>query len=311
MTLLLLSGFALAADAHYDPDQVAVSSELFLSLATQMGPWYEDLQNQMTRISMALEGLDAATLLVGTRTDSAAGTYAQGLRKQAAHQYLQVQRFADVLAEDTEQTFGQALDRALADLGVDAEPCVASSGSFMEPMQGMGSGPSDCPGQDISMELAQRMDRDPSLRSAVAEIQGLDWPGFAVEGQIQPVIGLTGTERYIMLDAAARALIQDQLDVLEMQLEDQIAPFEDHLTEGAEGGEQALTEAQAFRTSYEAAVAVEGERLLDALTKGLKKQAGVGVCVNPEPLGGCEGNDVTAELLPGLVADKKVLKALR
>lgn len=311
MTLLLLSGVAFAADAHYDPDQVAAGSELFVELAGLMAPWYENLQNQMTRTSLALEGLDAATSLAGAQAEPALGEYALGLRRQAAHQYLQVQRFADVLAEDTEQTFGAALERSLTALGVQAEPCQASSGVSMGPMRGMGSGGTDCPGDDVSRELSAQMDQDPALRAAVGEIKGLDWPGFVVEGTPQPVIPLTGSARYVALDAAARALIQDRLDDLERALEDQLAPLESSLTEGADGGTEALAQAQAFRADYDAALAAEGERLMAALTKGLKKDPDVGVCANPAVLGGCTGTDVSGELLPLLVADKKVLKALK
>ncbi len=310
MSLLLLSSIAFAGEAWYDPDAVAAGSELFVALASEMGPWYEDLQNQMTRTSLALEGLDAAALLAANHADDALGTYSQGLRKQAAHQYLQVQRFADVLAEDTEATFGGALERAVATLGVTAEPCQARSGAVMGPMRGMG-GSGGCEGEDVSADLAALMDQDPALRAAVTEIQGLDWPGFAVEGAPQPIIALTGTDRYVQLDAAAKALIQDRLDTLEMALEDQLAPLEDQLTEGAEGGEAALAQAQAFRADYEAAVAAEGDRLLVALTAGLKKEPGVGVCANPAALGGCAGTDVTAELLPVLQEHKKVQKALK
>jgi len=310
VTLLLLSSVAFAADAYYDPDQVAAGSELFVQLASRMGPWYEDLQNQMTRTSLALEGLDAAALLAANHAGDDLGTYAQGLRKQAAHQYLQVQLFADVLAEDTEATFGGALDRALTELGVDAEPCQAQGGAMMGPMRGMGGG-GGCEGDDISQALAAKMDQDPALQAAVAEIEGLDWPGFVVEGTPQAVIALTGADRYVALDAAAKALIQDRLDTLERQLEDQLAPLEDQLTEGAEGGDAALAQAEQHRAAYETALAAEGDRLLAALTKGLKKQAGVGVCANPAALGGCAGTDVTSELLSTLVADKKVQKALR
>lgn len=309
MTLLLLSTVAFAADAYYDPDQVAAGSELFAQLASQMGPWYEDLQNQMTKTSLALEGLDAAALLAANHADDGLGDYAQGLRKQAAHQYLQVQRFADVLAEDTETTFGAALDQALAGLGFEAVVCQPQSGAMMGPMRGMNSGGS-CEGKDVSAALSSAMDQDPGLQAAVAEIQGLDWPGFVVEGAPQSVISLTGTDRYVALDAAAKALLQPELDALERGLEDQLAPLEDQLTKGAEGGVAALAEAEVFRTAYEAALAAEGDRLLAALTKGLKKEPGVGVCANPAALGGCAGTDVTQALLPVLVENKKVQKAL-
>ncbi len=310
MVLFGASTLALAAEASFDPDQVASTSELFMELASEMGPWYEDLQNQMTRTSLALEGLDRATLLVGDRADPSLGLYAQGLRKQAAHQYLQVQRFADLLAEDSEATFGAALERALANLGVDAKPCTAQRDSMMGPMRGMG-GANSCEGEDVSQQLAQRMDQDKALQAAVAEIKGLDWPSFVVEGSPQEVIFLTGTARYISLDAAAEAFIANRLDVLERELEDQLAPLEDRLKEGEEGGKEALAEAAAFRAAYEVAVAAEGDRLLSALLRGLKKEADVGVCTNPKALGGCEGTDATASLLPMLKTHNKVLKALK
>ncbi len=309
MTLLLLAPAALAAEAWYDPDAVAASSELFVSFAQQMGPWYDDLQDRVTRASIGLEGLDTAVALAGAHADEELKAYAQQLRKQAAHQYLQVQRFADVLAEDSEQTFGAAMVRALEDLGIEAEPCQPRSAVMIGPNRGAGGG--DCEGRDISAELATRMDADAELQAAVAEILALDWPGFEVAGTAQVVLPLTGTGRYVQLDQAADALMEDRLDALARSLEDQLAPLEDRLAVGAEGAEEALSEAEGYRSQYDRAVAAEGERLLAALERGLRKHPDVGVCANPAAFGGCEGDDATAELLPLLVEDKKVLKALK
>ena len=311
---LLLCAQALAAPpAHYHADAVGPHSTLFTQSSALMSARFEAVQAEMARISPGLVALDLDAALVSRRAPPAYLAYAAELRREGAGQRQRVQVFVDTLVGDFEDSFQAALQRALpsATQGYDAVQCKTAGVAAL-------MGRTLCKGEDLNPALGRALDQDPLPQQAVQEIESLSWPSFAVEGRDQPVLPLTGVGSYLRLDALAMALVGPAVAGAQARLDEALEPVQAEIEEGDDEAARraALERARSLRDLYERELGLLGEELLAAVHDGLVRQqkrgapAAVGVCANPEILGGCPGADATAAVLPLLQADRKLLKAL-
>lgn len=315
IVLALVVPTALGAEpGWYHPDDVAAASELFTRAASASSARFDDAQRRLEAASTDLRNLDLDVSLCGSAASPEFRAWATDLRKQTTGRYLQVQAFVDVLTGDFEKTFGEALQRAVQGSAAQYE-AVECRAPRVAGMPGAGT----CKGTNLNPILAAAMDRDAVLQANVQEILSIPWPAFSIQGQAQPVIPVTGTDRFVYLDVMREAFLADRVRSLQAGLKADLEPLEADMEEGEspEKRTAATEQARVLRQAYEASLSVLGTHLFDALGPAFQRaeKAGapgsVGVCPNPPRLGGCAGQDVTAALLPLLTADRKLQKALR
>lgn len=313
MLWLLLPSIAAAQEAppaYYHPDKIAAKSELFTRFSRELSPKFDALQVDLGRWSRPVESLETAVLLAGDRAGDDLSAYAEEIRRTLVHQYLTAQAHVTLVEDDSGATFTAAMERALAPFA--EEYSLAECGEAMNLVALAGPGgrqKARCEGEDLNDRVAEALDADEALAAAVDEMIALEWPQVAIAPSEQAVIPLTGSGDYLQLAELADALDGAVLDTINLSLEDKLAPLEGRIAEGDQG---ALAEAQDIRDRYELAMAERGGQILEAVEKVLlKEKIEVAICANPEALGGCPGEDRTAELLPALVGHKKIEKALR
>ena len=306
---IVASAFASPAPAWYDPNRVAAQSAAFAGFSEQSVPRFDALQGELSSASTALAELEMGVLAVGERAPADLLTHMATLRRQAAHGYLVAQAYVDTLQEDSANTFGGALERALLTLAEThtLKECMRPTG-----MAAMGPGRSGpkCEGEDMSAKVAEALDADPQLAADIEEILSIEWPDLKLTPSEQPVIPLSGDQNHIRMSALLQTLAPGQFKALGSSLEESLAPLRPQM-EGPDP-ETALAEAAALREQYEQAVAAVGNEVLETITPALEKQGGsVGICTNPAALGGCPGEDLTSSRLSKLAADRKVRKRLK
>lgn len=308
----LLLALPLAADlpaGWYNPDAVAAASELYHRYADALSPRFEAAQRDLGRGGEALAELELGVLLLGDQASPELQAFYTSTRRHAAHNYLRVQAHVSLLEDDSSATFGAALDRAVEALGARYRLAECTPAAGLAAITGPGATSRSCEGEDLSPALAALMDQDPTLQAAVDEILGIDWPGTTLQTQAMAAVPVGGEDGWVRLGIVGSVLLGKQLEQHTVALERALAPLE----RGLEAKDPAaLAEAQAARAVYEQAIAEDGQALLAALERSLRKQGvAVGVCANPPELGGCPGADRTDELLPRLQSDRKLAKSLR
>lgn len=310
MLITLLLGTAMAGPAaFYDPEAVASASTRFKSATDEVGPRFLAVEAQLRKLSPAVEDLELASALARDAIGKTGRTWASSTRTAAVEAHLRAQAQVDQVQNGYVQAFEAALTRALPTVGAGREVKECTGGTGMAAMMARKT---PCVGDDLSAALAAKMDADPQLIADIAAIANLPWPEVSVPSQAQPVIPLTGSDGFIELAPLARALVADRLERRADNFDRAVAP----LTEAVDAGQaEAIAEAQKARDAWERGLGSDGQVLLPLLQEAvarLKKDAGlsVGLCANPAALGGCEGKDRTAELLPMLTADKKLTKAI-
>jgi hypothetical protein len=314
LALLLLAPSATAERAYYHPDNVGPHSELFGQASAHVAARFERIQAEMAKASPLLVSLDEGTALCSERAPESFSAYASALRGESNLAQAKVQAFVDTLVEDFEVTFGGAMERVLeqAAEGYELELCQAAGIHAL-------MGRSQCEGTDLAPRIGQHMDGDEQLQADVQEILALEWPGFALQGSTQPVIPVTGVGSFVDLDTLTDALIRERIAQAKARHAQALESIEADLEEGETQAvrDAALGKAQDFRVIYEQEMVGLGEELFTAMESALPRlqkkgaPAAVGVCANPPGLGGCAGEDVTEQLVPLLLSDKKLLKALQ
>lgn len=311
---LLVVATALSSEpAWYHPDDVAVASEVFARSASETAARFDAIQRRLEDAGNVLTRLDVNVSICGTRATPEFRDWAIQLRKQVTGQYLRLQAYVDVLTADYESTFEAALERATAALSSTYNLKVCKAPRIMGP-PGTGS----CQGKSLNAELGARLDRDAVLQKEVQEILSIPWPELTLEARPQAVLPVTGTARYIDMDALVGTFLGTEVDGARDALQRDLEPLEADMKESDDPAVRARTteQARALRDQYEKRLAQVGDRLFTALEPALVRAAKkgapdqVGVCANPKRAGACQGEDVTATLLPLLEQDKKLARAL-
>ena len=311
-------GFALsqavASDVgHYHPDVVAQRSVTFGRAAAAAGPSFENAQNQLRIVGEEIAELEQGVLLLGADAPHETQIWSEGVRKEVTGRFLQIQRHVDLLQDDYSRVFGEALDRALASVGSskDVRECKSSGGIQSIMRRG---GVNTCDGEDLNAPLVAAIDADKRLIADIDEINGVPWPQLTVDGKPQPVAALTGKTRWVSSGAVvpvyASGSVKRRQDVLDREL----APLADLMSQG---DSSAIERGRQLRFAYENEMALDGDILWTAAQLALEKAekkggalTEVGVCANPVSMGGCVGEDVTAQVLEILAADRKFLKTV-
>ena len=313
LPLLLHAVVSAGQPGYYHPDFVGPHSVLFRQASEHVGVQFNVVQGDMARVSPDLVALDQNTALCAGRAPDPFLSYAAGLRREGAGQNAQVQAFVDTLVDDFEVTFGMAMERVLeqATAGYDVTLCKAEGIHAM-------MGRSQCEGTDLAPAIGALMDRDAELIEDVEEIVALSWPVFSIEGRAQPVIPVTGVGAYVDLQVLSDTLLTARIGEAKARHSAALEGIEADLEEGDTQAirDAAFEKAQDYRHLYERELGELGEEffgVLQATLLRLRKKgapAAVGVCANPTGLGGCQGEDVTETLVPLLLADKKLMKAV-
>jgi hypothetical protein len=172
-----------------------------------------------------------------------------------------------------------------------------------------------CVGDDLNQGIAQQMDADPVLKKAVDEILGVTWPDLDVP--VEPAAPIGGPERHVSINVVMRTGAEDALRAIDR--EDSDARFEFELSIREDASKEELTgylEAARKVTATTAARRAEAAAgVMSAADAVMAKWAdkgepATGWCLQPAALGGCSGADVTYPLLPRILDDRKVLKAM-
>lgn len=315
LSCLLTIPAALAGPAgYYHFDDIAAQSKRFSEAAEAMGPAFDKAQTTLGKIGRDMEDLERNTALLGT--DALDGWYAS-TQRSITGQYLQIQRHVDLLQDDYNNIFTEAAGRAIEQVGAryDLSECTRSGGvSSMLRRSTSGGSSGGCKGEDVNAQIAAAIDSDSALAADVREINAVPWPEIVVEPAAQAPHPVTGTARYVSLTALANTYLDARADKRLEAFEDALSPLEDGLDSGDEA---AIAEAARLKEAYRAGLAEDGAALQAALLKSLakagKKLPGfteVGLCANPEGLGGCTGEDITASVMALLRDDGKFQKAI-
>ena len=312
LALALLTNVASAAEpAYYSPDAVAGASTTFARFAEVAAPHFQTLQTELAKSAKSIDVLDTSVNLLGDRVTPELTAYRDGLRRDLTRGYMQAQAHVGWFEDASTSIFTQALERELKTLEGQYELSVCRARTGMAAITGPGASMKQCEGKDLNPQLAKELDSSKALTEVVDQLTSEPWPSVQVQGTEQAVLPWIGSQDYINLALVERAL-SDRMKDFNQDLDDELLPLDDALSDTkTEEGQAALAQADALRASYEAEVAAWGDTLLGLIEKPLdKKGVKVGLCANPESLGGCVGQDRTDEAIKILKADKKVQKAL-
>ena len=312
MLLPLIAAATAAEPAHYHPENIAAQSQTFARFAQVAGPRFEELQQQLAGSARAIDLLDTSVNLLGDRAPAELVAYRDGLRSDLARGYLEAQSHVSWFEEASSSVFLQALDLQLKSLESEYTLTRCKARSGIGAITGPGASLKSCEGTDLNAQIAGALDSSQQLSEVVDQLVAEPWPTVAVQGTEQPVVPWLASEDYVQLAVLERKLA-GKVQRLNEALDDDLAPLEEALADtSSEAGQQALADAEELRGAYEAEVAQWGATLLAALEKPLKKKKLlVGLCANPEALGGCVGTDRTADVIEAVKGDKKVQKALQ
>ncbi len=294
------------------------------------------------------DALAAARLRTGTMPADQSARHGE-LTASFDLQWQQLNGFVDQLVMDTDAAFMGALDRHVVALQ-EAEGITLGTCEPPQGVLGMAMGQASCEGKDYTAQLITALDADEELQTAVAEIRGRSWPQIRpARTTVAPValdsgVALEGDPAWfspvgVMREAdAAEPLLLAYEEAYRMAQREVERATEVHQTNRRMYAEESASLSADERTAREAELQAELDRLKaasEALTAWreetsaaalaqiweqaagkigpLEKQlgtTGLGVCLQPDDLGGCTGSDRTADVAAYLDGQKKIARAL-
>ena len=210
----------------YHPDDVAAASEVFSRSAATTAARFDGVQRKLDHAGSVVSTLDVGVSLCSDRASPDFQAYAAHLRRTVNGQYLQIQRFVDVLTEDFETTFDASLQRAIVSL----EPTFGAETCKAPRIIGM-SVSSTCRGVNLNARLGASMDRDPVLQKEVQDILRVPWPELSFQGAPQQVLPITGSARYVDLAALVDVFLSSRVKQAQRNLQEALAPLEADMEE--------------------------------------------------------------------------------
>lgn len=293
--------------AYYSSNEVAKNSTLFAKAAEVSAPQYSQAEQNIRKYSKTLSEMEFNTAFL---QDDGLSQWFSYNQKRIIGYRLQVSRHVSLMTEDYDKEFSSAVERAIESIAFEGT-VKKCEGNKMQAM--MGSAPK-CDGKSLDKDISNIIDNDQELKTALDEINALKWPESQVEEKEQSVTPITGTEYYIDLYVFSTKFLQESIDSHGNWLEAQT----DSIIEGLESGDSdSIKQAEAFRKAYNKRIAADGKKLISTFevyaNKRVKKNdklGTVGFCGNVKALGGCTGQDATAEMMEFLANDKKFLKSL-
>ena len=302
LILSTLMAFAEPSDkGYYNETEISKSSTLFAEAAKVSAPQFAQAESTIREHAGIIKVMETNIAILNDEELKAGFTQNQ---KYMLGYRMQVSKHASMLTEDYDKEFSAAMERAIEGLEFDGTLSVCE-GQAIHAM--MGTAPK-CDGTSFSQSIAQTMDNDSELQSAIKSINAVPWPTTNIEQKSMNVVEITGKDGYINLQTFVEQMMGQRMQVHQQWLERQ----NDALIEGLETGDkEAYKKAEANRALYLERLSADGEQLFIALQKYAAKRGkkypvvnSVGFCGNIKELGGCTGNDVTAEVLTILKSDR-------
>lgn len=319
MWLLTLISVALASPSgFYHPADLTAKSARFAEANRSAGTAYEAASRRAVELARALNDYREALDLLGDAAPAEERERLERLEQDFHRQHARARAFADVLVEDFDVVFTDALERAVEGLGVEVTACEREipDGPQVPGMRPRTKQNPACQGKDLNAEIAARMDADPTLQAELADILSIPWPTLDLPAEPQPVLG--GGERSLQVRALLQQGAPRALADISRQDDQARMPFEAAIEAGAgkqelaamvQAAREVTEQTAARRAALAAPVLLAAKGALDRWAK--KGEPTTGWCANPPALGGCQPPDATEALVPRLLAHKKVARALR
>ena len=314
MWLLALITTAIAGPTgYYHPFDLGQASELFREASNGAMIGMEDQSRAAVLVSRNLRTYRQSLDLLGDRAQAEDIQRLTEIEKEYNREFAVLQAFADTVIEDVDSEFQAAVQRAITTLGATAVMCEKEipDGPRVPGMRGRTKLNPECTGEDLNAGLAEALDADPLLKTAVTEITAMTWPTITVPTQPgKPV----GGPRYLDVRDFFFVGARDVMATIDREDNDARMVFEAAIEEGEdlkallESGKKvtAATAAKRAALAEPVFVAVDGI-LAKWVGKGEKP---TGWCANPAAFGGCDGEEDSKSLTDRLLAEKKVAKAL-
>ena len=309
MMYLILTTFMASAEpsdkGYYNETEISKASTLFAEAAKVSAPQFAKAESSIREHAGIIKQMETNIAILN---DTELKVWFTQNQKYMIGYRMQVSKHASMLTADYDKEFSEAMNRAIAGLEFDGtlEICEAQAIHAM-----MGSAPK-CDGTSFSKTLAKTMDEDEALQSAIGSINSVAWPTVTISAQSMPIVEVTGADGYINLHVFVEQMMNQRMQQHQRWLEQQ----NDSLIEGLEmGDKEAFKKAEANRNLYLNRLSADGEVLFIALQKYADKRgkknpvvASVGFCGNIKALGGCQGVDVTDEVIALLKSDRYWVK---
>ena len=309
MMYLILSTFTAFAEptdkGYYNETEISKSSVLFAEAAKVSAPQFAKAESTIREHAGIIKQMETNIAILN---DDELKTWFTQNQKYMLGYRMQVSKHASMLTADYDKEFSDAMNRAIAGLEFDGtlEICEAQAIHAM-----MGAAPK-CDGTSFSKTLAKTMDEDEALQEAISSINSVPWPSVNISAESMPIVEVTGSSGYINLHTFIEQMMNQRMQEHQHWLEIQNYS----LIEGIESGDKAaIKKAEENRTLYLKRLSADGEVLFVALQKYADKRgkkspivASVGFCGNIEALGGCQGTDVTDEVISMLKSDRYWVK---
>jgi hypothetical protein len=316
--LLLATLNALATTSFYHPNDIAAASTEFSRASATTSATFSERASQANAIAAALNNYEEALDMLGDRTAATERARQKELAHTFNREFAVLSAFASAMAEDFDQVFTEAMDRAMNTVAPQALECLAKVPATAHVLPGIDiplEKNEKCVGQNINRAIAGLMDKDPALIAAIDEIAALEWPAITVELVEQAATG-TGNGSIGIIRFFGQVYGRE-LNIIREHDEMARLPFQNALEEGASIDELKKLELTAIQLTQKTAQkraalcssVIEASELL--MSKwGKKDFQPAGWCANPEILGGCTGDDRTKEMLKRLLDEPKFIKSV-
>jgi hypothetical protein len=277
---LILLGQTAYAQATYNLDQIASSSQIFTEFSQGAAPEFELLQGALSHASSGLRDFERGVLLAGDRCPDMQREKMEADRRDLNRAFFAAQSHINLLHEDSERFFQTAIERALESLGEQSATACEQPEGISALMRGPRGG-SGCPGRDITGQIVNQLAEDTLLAENIHGIMGVPWPSASLESEELNAISVTGTAGFVRMATLSR-LIGDEINQLEARLDLEIDP------------ELSAEQMTALRAAHEQRVSNLGDQLINAASSAWNADSlQLSICINPTDLGGCSGDDRT------------------
>ena len=309
--LIALLTLASADDGYWHPNDIMPISAAFRQINEGALAPFDERNGRAEQIGNALERYQQGLDLLGDRASDEEQARLDELEKTYRRERAVLEAFANTFVADVDETFQQAVERALATAGENAVICEReiATGPRVPGMRVRTQPNPACTGTDLNETIAAALDADPKLQADIDEIMALEWPAFTVEAQPVPPVGDAG--RHVQVYPLFRKGAPKALRAIRNTEDDGRLEVQAAIEQGAEGGDldklKTLSDQLAARSA--ATRASLSAPVLAAAEKAMEKSGGLAWCAAPPLFGGCQGDDQSDELIGRLLDDRKVAKA--
>ncbi|MEC7987332.1 MAG: hypothetical protein VX278_19330, partial [Myxococcota bacterium] len=301
LTYLFMTVFQAQAASYYSFDNIAKNSELFKKAAEISGGRFDDMQSELNKANTALKDLEIGTALLNQKELIKWESYCQN---EIQRQFASIQNHSQTLQSEFSSHFKESAMAALKSFP-NAKVCKKNPNPYLS------SKP--CEGNDVSKEIAKKMDADQKLVAAIQALQDRDWPTLTIPQTEIPMVEFQGSKYKIQIDVLSY-ILKENVKKHKMTYESQYSQIASVIDTDPNAREKATL----FYDDYKQNMKNERQTLEKAIKAFLKKARrkdkrflDIGFCGNPVDLGGCPGEDLTQETLDWLLEHKKSRNILK